>query len=98
MAVSEKDFLKARRDRALGSILGYAENMVWDKLSPEERAAFRKVVLEALNNYHDSVLDLVKSDNSSRNDEVVQLLERIASQTRQGFTYVTNQNRTLASQ
>lgn len=82
MSVPVRDFLKARRDRALGSILGYAERELWNGLTPEQRKAFRTVTLEALNGYHDSVLDLVKAENGVRNDEVLLLLQRIESQTR----------------
>lgn len=78
MSVAVKDFLKARRDRALGSILGFAEREIYPKMSPQEKAAFRNVVLDSLNSYHDSVLDLVKSDNGTlRNEELVSMLERL---------------------
>lgn len=78
MAVQVKDFLKARRDRALGTILGYAEREIWPNLSIEEQRAFRGLVIEALNGYHDAVLDLVKSDTGEvRNEEILSLLEDI---------------------
>lgn len=78
MAVQVRDFLKARRDRALGTILGYAEREVWPALPPEEQRAFRALVIDALNGYHDAVLDLVKSDTGEiRNEEVLELLEQI---------------------
>lgn len=85
MAVQVRDFLKARRDRALGTILGYAEREVWPQLSTEEQRAFRALIIEALNGYHDSVLDLVKSDSGdARNEEVMELLEQINRRTMQG--------------
>lgn len=78
MSVAVKDFLKARRDRALGSIMGFAERELYPKLNQQEKAAFRNLVLDSLNSYHDSVLDLVKSDvGSIRNEELVQMLERL---------------------
>jgi len=79
MSVPVQDFLKKRRDRALGAILGYSEREVYSKLTDQERAAYRRVVMEALNGYHDSVLDLVKAEDSQsiRNDEVITLLEAI---------------------
>lgn len=80
MSVPVRDFLKKRRDRALGAILGTAERSTWWKqLTEGEREAHRRAVLDALNSYHDSVLDLVKAEDGSvaRNDEVVALLERI---------------------
>lgn len=82
MSVPIRDFLKARRDRALGSILGYAERELWEGLTPQQRQAFRAVTIDALNGYHDSVLDLVKAENGVRNDEVLGLLTRIEAQTR----------------
>lgn len=82
MSVPIRDFLKARRDRALGSILGYAERELWERLTVQERQAFRAVTIDALNGYHDSVLDLVKAENGVRNDEVLGFLQRIEQQTR----------------
>lgn len=78
MSVAVRDYLKARRDRALGSILGYAERELFDRSQENERLAFRSVVIDALNSYHDSVLDLVKSDSGNvRNEELIALLERV---------------------
>jgi hypothetical protein len=77
VSVPVKEFLKNRRDRALGTILGNAERDVWPKLTRPEQEAFRRVVIDALNSYHDSVLDLVKSEDSSRNDVVLEILEKI---------------------
>lgn len=77
--ISTKDFLKARRDRALGSILGHMERTVWTKLSADERYAIRGVVIDALNLYHDSILDLLKSETpeTERNQEVLRLLNEL---------------------
>ena len=79
MSVPGRDFLKNRRDRALGTILGYVEREVWDRLTAEERDALRHVVIDALNGYHDSVLDLVKAEDGTvvRNDEVVAAIQRL---------------------
>lgn len=77
MSVQIRDFLKARRDRALGSVMGHAERNLFDRLSDQERKEFRGVVLDALNSYHDSVLDLWKSDDSLRNDELIALMGRV---------------------
>lgn len=78
MSVPVRNFLKARRDRALGAIMGYAEREVFPKLTPSEQQSYRKVVLEALNSYHDSALDLFKSDGGTvRNDELISLLARV---------------------
>lgn len=78
MSVAIKNFLKARRDRALGSILGYAEREIFPKLTPAERTALRNLVLDSLNSYHDSVLDLMKSESDNvRNDELISLMDRL---------------------
>lgn len=80
MSVQIRDFLKARRDRAVGTILGYGEREVWPSLTWDEQRAFRAVVLDAINGYHDAVLDLVKSEGEVRNEEIVELLERLERQ------------------
>lgn len=78
MSVPVRNFLKARRDRALGAIMGYAEREIFPKLTAAEQSAFRRVVLESLNSYHDSALDLFKSDvGTVRNDELISLLSRV---------------------
>ncbi len=82
MSVPVRDFLKRRRDRAVGSILGYAEREIFKDLAPEQREKLRGVVLDALNGYHDSVLDLVKAEDGVRNDVVIEILERIEREVR----------------
>jgi len=78
MSIPVKQFLKARRDRALGSILGYAEREIFPKLDQEQQRKFRQLVLDALNSYHDSALDLFKSDvGSLHNDELITLLKAV---------------------
>lgn len=78
MSVPVRDYLKNRRDRALGSILGHAERSNWWKsMDDAQRKELRGVVIDALNGYHDSVLDLVKAEDSARNEAVVDLLERL---------------------
>lgn len=78
MSVPVRDFLKRRRDRAVGSILGYAEREIFVQLNTQQREKLRSVVLDALNGYHDSVLDLLKAeDGVQRNDVVIELLEKI---------------------
>jgi hypothetical protein len=78
VSVQVKDFLKARRDRALGSILGHAERELYSQLTHEQQQNLRQATIDALNSYHDSVLDLVKSENGTvRNEEVLNLLTRV---------------------
>ncbi len=82
MGVPVRDFLKRRRDRALGMILGHAERSPWwNGLSQTERTSLRQCVIDALNGYHDAVLDLVKAEDGefARNEAVIELLERIES-------------------
>jgi predicted Zn-dependent protease with MMP-like domain len=79
MSVPVKDFLSQRRNRALGSIMGHLERERFDQLPQGERDRTRQVVLDAINGYHDSVLDLLKAEDSNtiRNDEVIRLLQRL---------------------
>jgi hypothetical protein len=78
MSVPTQRYLKNRRDRALGTIMGAVERSdFWGDLTAEEQDSFRKSVIDALNSYHDSVLDLVKAEDSTRNEETVKLLERL---------------------
>lgn len=83
MAISARTFVKARRDRAIGAILGQLESELSGKISPDEWAEVRAIVLEGMNSYHDSILDIMKSeDGSERNDEIFALLTTINQQTR----------------
>lgn len=82
MSVPVRNFLKARRDRALGSILGVLEDDLRGKVTKAEWDDIRGTVLDGVNGYHDAVLDLMKSedDSSVRNDEIFNLLTQISSQ------------------
>lgn len=83
MGVPVRDFLVNRRNRALGSILGHAEREIFPKLkSPGLEEAFRTLVRDAINSYHDSVLDLVKAEDGVRNDLVIQKLEALETAVR----------------
>lgn len=77
MSVPVRDFLNNRRNRAVGSILGYVEREIFPKLSAQEQRELRLSVLDALNSYHDSVLDLVKAEDGVRNDVVVEAIRRL---------------------
>lgn len=79
MSVPVRDFLQQRRNRALGSIMGHLEREHFEAMTQPERDRCRQVVLDAINGYHDSVLDLLKAEdnNSVRNDEVIALLRRL---------------------
>lgn len=83
MGVPIQDYLAKRRNRCLGSILGNAERDFFAQLTPAQREKFRELVRNSVGSYHDSVLDLVGAeDGVARNDEVINLLERIDAQTR----------------
>jgi hypothetical protein len=82
MSVPIRDFLKRRRDRAVGSILGFAEREIFADLTDRQQKALRETVLNALNGYHDTVLDLVKAEDGVRNDRTVELLELLETRTR----------------
>jgi hypothetical protein len=82
MSVPVRNFLRARRDRALGSILGVLEDDLKGKVTREEWEDIRGIVLDGVNGYHDAVLDLMKSedDTSVRNDAIFELLTEISGQ------------------
>lgn len=90
MSVPVRDFLNNRRNRALGSILGYVERQVFPSLSLPEQRELRQVVLDALNSYHDSVLDLMKAEDGVRNDVVVEAIQRLEER-------ISNQQRARAA-
>lgn len=77
MGVPVTEYLKNRRNRAVGTILGHIEREVYPKLTQAQRDQLRQVVIDAANSYHDSVLDLVKAEDGVRNEVVIELLERI---------------------
>lgn len=77
MSVQVRSFLNARRNRAVGTIMGALDG----RLRAEHRDEVRRAVQEAVNSYHDCVLDLLRSEQDViRNDEVVALLERVEAQ------------------
>lgn len=84
-SVPVRGFLKRRRDRAVGSILGWAERNLYDSLNDTQQRAFREVVLGALNGYHDATLDLVSAEEDVvRNDHLVEVLEAVEQELQRG--------------
>lgn len=79
MGMDARRYLKARRDRAIGAVLGGLESDLQGKVTRSEWEGIRALVLDAVNGYHDSVLDLMKSedDTSTRNAAVIDTLVRI---------------------
>jgi hypothetical protein len=92
MSVPIRDFLTNRRNRALGSILGHAEREIFPQLSTAKQETFRTLVRDAINSYHDSVLDLVKAEDGVRNEEVVAALERLEASVRRGRSAQASSN------
>lgn len=80
MGVPIVNFLRARRDRAVATILGHLEREVYGYLSVNEQRECRSVVLSAIDAYHDAVLDLAKSEEDIRNQRLVDLLDRLDRQ------------------
>lgn len=70
-----------QRKRVVGSIMNHAESAFWEKLTPQERTAFRQIVLQSVGAYHDTCLDMVKSsvDDGSLivNEEAMRMIEDI---------------------
>jgi len=83
--------LVKRRNRALGAILGNAERDIFPHLPPAKQEAFRLLVRDAINGYHDSVLDLVQAEDGVRNEEVVAALDRLERSVRLGQSRSTTQ-------
>lgn len=79
MSVPVRDFLQQRRNRALGSIMGHLERELFSTMAQPERDRCRQHVIDAINGYHDAVLDLLKAEdgNSVRNEEVINILQRL---------------------
>lgn len=78
ISISMRKFLKARRDRTVGAILGFLEESLRESMTDEQWEDTRQVVIGAVNSYHDTVLDLMRSDDDTlRNDHVVELMEKV---------------------
>lgn len=79
MSVPVRNFLTNRRNRAVGAIMGHLEREIFPGLTQGKQDDLRRTVRDALNGYHDAVLDLVKAedDTTVRNDEVVAAIERL---------------------
>lgn len=72
-----RNMLGRQRKRALAIIMGHAERTFYDRLSADEKAAFRSVVLSAVSTYHDACLDMLEStvsDGMMVNDEAIRVI------------------------
>lgn len=77
MSMEAKEYLRASKDRAVGTIMGFLERQIFDSLPRDKQLAVRQAVIDALNVYHERMLDLVKSDTGVRNDEVFDLMRKL---------------------
>lgn len=85
MSVPVRGFLKRRRDRAMGTIMGWIERNLQEALTPEQFKALRDTVQGAINSYHDSTLDLMSAEEDVvRNDRVVEVLEAVELELQRG--------------
>ena len=71
--------ITAQRRRAVATILGPLEQVVADKVTPEEWEGIRKNVLSAVGIFADFSLDAVRASTEGQwvNDEALQLLGEI---------------------
>jgi hypothetical protein len=77
-------YLKNRRDRLVGALLGQVEPVVAHRITDQEWAGLRAKIIDAVNSYHDSVLDLVKVDDGVvHNDALIDVLERVEASLKQ---------------
>jgi L-2-hydroxyglutarate oxidase LhgO len=74
--VDDKAFLGKRRDRALAIILSYKEQHVDPELDDSVAAAFRKLILDQINEVTDLAFDLIGSE-SVYNEEFMRKLDEI---------------------
>lgn len=82
-----------QRQRLLATLLGAAERSSWwPKLTPEEKRIYRDEVIVTLNPYHEFMLDLigVSTEDSTRNERTLELLESIQQHQRNERHRVVN--------
>jgi hypothetical protein len=83
------DFVRAllteQRKRLVATILGYIERNVSYKLTSDERLDLRDEIKDAINNYHDCVLDCLKAsvnDGGMFNEHALVMLTKMNEQLR----------------
>jgi hypothetical protein len=72
-----KQLLGKRRDRAIATLLSYKEREIDGYLSEVEASAFRKVILDQINDLCDFAFDLMSPDQVIFNEEFLDRLESI---------------------
>ena len=76
-----RNFLGQQRKRAIASVMTAIESQFRGKLTDAELRDLRGKVVSAINQYHDTVLDVVKSsvvDDTVLNEHAVRVLAQAA--------------------
>lgn len=76
------DFMARRRDRAIAIMLGVKEREADQHLPREVSAKLRKAILDQMNDFYDSCLDVMKSLDSGEyvvNEDYFERLEDMLS-------------------
>lgn len=74
-----------QRKRLIAGLMNAMEAQPWHaKLTPVEKAQFRKEVLERVGTYHDFMLDVIKvtDDTTLVNGHALELIEQVHASTR----------------
>ena len=76
-----RNLLGEQRKRLTGAVMAHAEQTFYDRLTVKERNEFRDKVLASISQYHDTVLDILKSsvDDGSYmvNEEALRMITAI---------------------
>jgi hypothetical protein len=71
------DALARRRNKAISIILRFKEDNLDESLDDETSAAFRTVVLDQINDFHDVCVDLIGASNGVVNEIWLDKIEAI---------------------
>ena len=77
---SLRKLLTSQRRRLVATVLGFAEREIYPDLTDEQQQAFRQKVLEAVQAYHDLMIDILgaaENDQQLINVEAIELLREI---------------------
>lgn len=70
-----------QRQRLVGNLMGFAERELYPDLTASQQRAFRDKVLQAVGQYHDTVLDLLKATvddaTAAVNEHALRMIEDI---------------------
>jgi hypothetical protein len=97
------DFVRAllteQRKRLVATILGYIERNISYKLTTDERLDLRDEIKDAINNYHDCVLDCLKAsvnDGGMFNEHALTMLTKMNEQLRTVASRLPSETSTAA--